>query len=100
MSKRVTIADQVLELLSEGDKWADEIVAGVSAKPVSIRARLGQLVKEGIIVRVKRGIYRKKEVLEVPRAAENPRKHLDNVKTINRLLNLCDKVLDAIALTI
>ena len=95
MSKRVTIADQVLELLSEGDKWADEIVAGVSAKPVSIRARLGQLVKEGIIVRVKRGIYRKKEVLEVPRAAENPRKHLDNVKLINLQLNMLDKVIDA-----
>ena len=53
MSKKATIADQVLELLSEGDKWADEIVAGVSAKPVSIRMRLGQLVKEGVIVRVK-----------------------------------------------
>lgn len=88
MSKRATIADQVLELLSEGDKWADEIVSGVSAQPVSIRMRLCQLVKEGVIVRVKRGIYRKKEVLEVPVTTENRRKKLENVKTINKLLRM------------
>ena len=95
MSKKATIADQILEMLSEGDKWADEIVAGVSAQPVSIRMRLGQLVKQGVIVRVKRGIYRKKEVLEEPGAAENPRKHSDNVKLINLQLNMLDKVIDA-----
>ena len=55
MSKKATIADQILGLLSEGDQWADEIVAGVSAQPVSIRACLGQLVRKGVIVRVKRG---------------------------------------------
>ena len=95
MSKKATIADQVLELLSDGDKWADEIVAGVSAQPVSIRMRLGQLVKQGVIVRVKRGIYRKKEVLEEPGAVKNPRKHSDNVKLINLQLNMLDKVIDA-----
>ena len=95
MSKKATIADQVLELLSDGDKWADEIVAGVSAQPVSIRMRLGQLVKQGVIVRVKRGVYRKKEVLEEPGATKNPRKHLDNVKLINLQLNMLDKVVDA-----
>ena len=98
MSKRVTIADQILGLLSEGDRWADEIVAGVSAQPASIRVCLGQLVKKGVIVRVKRGIYRKKEVLEVPGATENLRKTSDNVETINQLLNLYDKVLDNIVL--
>ena len=100
MSKRVTIADQILGLLSEGDTWADEIVSGVSAQPASIRVCLGQLVKKGVIVRVKRGIYRKKEVLEVPGATENLRKNSDNVATINQLLNFYDKVLDDIALTI
>ena len=100
MSKRVTIADQILGLLSEGDRWADEIVAGVSAQPASIRVCLWQLVKKGEIVRVKRGIYRKKEVLEAPGAAENLRKNSDNVATINQLLNFYDKVLDDIALTI
>ena len=100
MSKKATIADQVLALLSEGDKWADEIVAGVSAQSVSIRMCLCQLVKEGEIVRVKRGIYRKKEVLETPGAEKNTRKHLENVETINQMLNLYDKVLDDIALKI
>ena len=100
MSKRGTIADQILALLSEGDKWADEIVSGVSAQPVSIRMCLCQLVKQGVIMRVKRGIYRKKEVLETPGAVENVRKHSDNVATINQLLNFYDKVLDDIALTI
>ena len=70
MFKKATIADQILELLSEGDKWADEIVAGVSAQSVSIRMCLCQLVKEGEIVRVQRGIYRKKEVLETPGAVK------------------------------
>ena len=100
MSKKATIADQILGLLSEGDKWADEIVSGVSAQPVSIRMCLCQLVKQGVIVRVKRGIYRKKEVLETPAATENLRKHSDNVATINQLLNCYDKVLDDIAGTI
>ena len=100
MSKRVTIADQILGLLSEGDRWADEIVAGVSAQPASIRVCLWQLVKKGEIVRVKRGIYRKKEVLEAPGATENLRKNSDNVATINQLLNLYDNVLDNIMLTI
>lgn len=94
MSKEVTIADQILALLSEGDMWADEIVACVSAQPVSIRMCLCQLVKQGAIVRVKRGIYRKKEVLEEAGTAENLRKNSDNVETINLLLNMCDKVLD------
>lgn len=96
MSKKATIADQILALLSEGDKWADEIVAGVSAQPVSIRMCLCRLVKAGEIVRVKRGIYRKKEVLEVPGATENLRKNSDNVATINQLLNIYDEVLDDI----
>ena len=94
MSKRVTIADQVLELLSDGDKWADEIVTGVSAQPASVRARLGQLVKQGVIVRVKRGIYRKKEVLEEPGAVKNIRKKLENVKTINKLLKMSEFYLE------
>ena len=68
MAKKETIADQILELLSEGDKWADEIVAGVSAQPASIRACFGQLVKKDVILRLKRGIYRRKEGLEVPGA--------------------------------
>lgn len=94
MSKKATIADQILELLSDGNKWTFEIVAGVSAQPASIRVCLWQLVKKGEIVRVKRGIYGKKEVLEVPAAAENTRKHLDNVKLINFQLNMLDKVID------
>lgn len=73
MSKKATIADQVLELLSGGDKWVDEIIAGVSAQLASIRACLGQLVKQDVIVRVKRGIYGKKGVLETPGAVKNPR---------------------------
>ena len=51
-------------------------------------------------MRVKRGIYRKKEVLEAAGATENLRKNSDNVATINQLLNLYDKMLDDIALTI
>ena len=45
MTRKGTIADQILGMLWEGDKWADEIVAGVSAQPASIRACLGKLVK-------------------------------------------------------
>lgn len=100
MSKKMTIADQILALLSEGDKWADEIVAGVSAQPVSIRACLVKLVKKGAIVRVKRGVYRKKEVLGERGAVENSRKNSENMETINELLNFYDKVLDDIALRI
>ena len=98
MSKKATIADQILGLLSEDDKWADEIVSGVSAQPVSIRMCLCQLVKQGVIVRVKRGIYRKKEVLETPAATENLRKHSDNVATINKLLRISELCLEDLRL--
>ena len=94
MSKKATIADQILGLLSEGDTWADEIVAGVSAQPASIRVCLGQLVKKGVIVRVKRGIYRKKEVLEEPGAVKNSRKNSENVETINKLLRISELCLE------
>ena len=94
MSKRATIADQILGLLSEGDRWANEIVAGVSAQPASIRVCLWQLVKKGEIVRVKRGIYRKKEVLEERGAVKNSRKNSDNVETINKLLRISELCLD------
>ena len=94
MSKKATIADQILELLSEGDKWADEIVAGVSAPTASIRACLGKLVKKGVIVRVKRGIYRKKEVLGERGAVENRRNSSDNAETINKLLTISDLYLE------
>ena len=94
MSKKVPIADQILALLSDGNKWTFEIVAGVSAQPASIRVCLWQLVKKGEIVRVKRGIYGKKEVLEAPETAEKPRKNSDNVKTINKLLRISDLCLE------
>ena len=94
MSKKATIADQILGLLSEGDTWTDEIVAGVSAQPASIRVCLGQLVKKGVIVRVKRGIYRKKEVLEEPGTVKNSRKNSENVETINNLLRISELCLE------
>ena len=87
MAKKATISDQILGLLSEGDKWADEIVAGVSAQPASIRACLGNLVRKGVIVRLKRGVYGKKAVLGERGTVENLRKNSDNVETINALLN-------------
>lgn len=97
MAKKVTIADQILRLLSEGNKWADEIVAGVSAQPASIRACLGELVRQGAILRIKRGVYGKKEVPGARGAVENLRKTSDNVETINQLLNFYDEVLDDFA---
>lgn len=100
MAKKVTIADQILRLLSEGNKWADEIVAGVSAQPASIRACLGVLVRQGAILRIKRGVYGKKEVPGARGAVENLRKTSDNVETINELLNFYDEVLEDFARTI
>ena len=82
-------------MLSEDDRWADEIIASVSvSQPASIRACLLKLVKKGVIVRVKRGIYRRKEVLEVPGAMENSRKDSENVKTINSLLRISERYLE------
>ena len=46
------------------------------------------------------GYLSQKKVLEAPGAVKNTRKHLENVETINQLLNLYDKVLDDIALKV
>ena len=89
MCKKAAITDQILELLSEDDKWAFEIVAGVSAQPVSIRMCLCELVKKD-----------KSEKRGVRGAVENVRKHSNNVATINELLNFYDQVLDDISITI
>lgn len=54
------------------------------------RACLGDLVRQGTILRIKRDVYGKKGVPGERGAVENLRKTSDNMGTINGLLNFYD----------
>ena len=55
---RVSFQEQILTLLTDGEKKASEIVAAVGSSSQSIGNELKRLVDTGEIVKVRRGVYR------------------------------------------
>ncbi len=56
--ERVTFREQILQLLSDGEKKTPEIVAAIQGHPKAINTELTRLVGIGEIVKVKRGVYK------------------------------------------
>ena len=54
---RIPIREQVLTLLSDGEKKTREIITPIEAHPEAIHHVLAKLVSEEVIVRVRRGLY-------------------------------------------
>lgn len=94
----------IKECLSDGEKQNQEIYEAVEGSVSSIKKRLFVLEKHGEIRRVERGIYALPEspveVPDTPMEAKNSRGEAENTETINKMLNLYDKLLDAVALSI
>ena len=95
-----TIKDGILECLKDGEKRNAEIYKAVEGKKKSIDACLSRLVNSGDIRRVDPGVYRLPTVQDAPVEVENPRGEAENTETINKLLNLYDTLLDAVARSI
>ena len=55
---RVTFREQILALLADGEKKTPEIVAEIQGHPKAINTELTRLVGLGVIVKVRRGVYR------------------------------------------
>ncbi len=54
---RVSFRDQILEMLTDGDKKTAELVQAIDGNPEAIKNELKRLVDKGEIIRVERGIY-------------------------------------------
>ncbi len=59
---RVPFREQIITLLADGEKKTPEIVAAIQGHPKAINTELTRLVKNGEIVKVKRGLYTLPEV--------------------------------------
>lgn len=97
-AKPGTVAEQILVCLASGEKTKAEILESVSGKSATIDTNLARLKNSGKIESVRHGLYRLPgsgilPVLAVE-TAEKIREEADNIATINKMLNLYDKVID------
>ena len=94
----------IMECLSDGEKRNHEIYEAVEGSVSSIKKRLRVLEKHGEITNPDRGKYALPEppveVQDAPVAVENPRGEAENTETINKMLNLYDKLLNSVARSI
>ena len=94
----------IMECLADGEKRNHEIYEAVEGPVSSIKKRLRVLTEHGEITSRVRGKYALPEspveVPDVPAEAENSRGEAENTETINKLLNLYDQLLDAVACSI
>ena len=94
----------IMECLSDGEKRNHEIYEAVEGSVSSIKKRLRVLEKHGEITNPDRGKYALPEppveVPDAPAAVENPRGEAENTETINKMLNLYDKLLNSVARSI
>ena len=94
------LEDQILDVLSEGEKKSSEIKEALQGNAASIDKRLSKMAKSGKITRVDQGIYRLLGPQDAPGKVENSRGEVENTATINKVLTLYDKVLNTVDLTI
>lgn len=103
------IKASILKCLESGEKTTGEIKKLVSGKPWNIDRCLHDLKNEGKVKNQGYGKYTLSEPLveeqaseteEAPPAVKNVRGESENTETINKVLNLYDKLLDAVAKSI
>ena len=96
-----TIGDKIKAFLADGKiRTIDEIRDAVQGKKKSIDTAVRRLEKKGEIVREGKAGYRSNEVQDAPAEPKISRGESENTETINKMLNLYDQLLDAVAVSI
>ena len=86
----VTCQQQILKFLEDGEKKTCEILNAISGSKWEIRKNLDILSGQETVIKVKRGLYKLNPDIVKPVI----RLEKQNEATVNRLLNLYDKVLE------
>ena len=55
--RKVTISEQIISLLREGDKEVSDMVEAIECHPTSVRNELKKMINKGNIAKVRRGLY-------------------------------------------
>ena len=87
-----SLPKQIKAFLSEGPKLRTEIHKSVSGKSESINQAIRRLESGGNIIQIQPEKFSLPEVQDAPVEVENPRGEAENTETINKLLNLYDKL--------
>ena len=87
-----SLPKQIKAFLSEGPKLRTEIHKSVSGKSESINQAIRRLECGGNIIQIQPEKFSLPEVQDAPVEVENPRGEAENTETINKLLNLYDKL--------
>lgn len=94
------LEDRILEVLKAGEMHISKIREAIPDQATSIGNCLTRLERKGKVVRGDRGFYRLPKLSDAPAAVKNLRGEAENTETINKMLNLYDKLLDAVAVSI
>ena len=94
------LEDRILEILKAGEMHISKIREAIPDKATSVGNCLTRLERENKIVRADRGVYRLPKPSDAPTEPKNPRGEAENTETINKMLNLYDKLLDTVAVSI
>ena len=94
------LEDRILEVLKAGEMHISKIREAIPDKATSVGNCLTRLERENKIVRADRGVYRLPKPSDAPTEPKNPRGEAENTETINKMLNLYDKLLDTVAVSI
>ena len=94
------LEDRILEVLKAGEMHISQIREAIPDKATSVGNCLTRLERENKIVRADRGVYRLPKPSDAPTEPKNPRGETENTETINKMLNLYDKLLDTVAVSI
>ena len=99
-----TIRECILECVSDGEKTTVEIQAYVQktleSQPSAVSKTLSEMKGRGEIKNPERGQYHLPIAQDAPAEVENSRGEAENTETINKMLNLYDKLLDTVAVSI
>lgn len=96
----LTLRENILELLKEGQKHVSDIREAFPNQAASVSNCMTSLRRAGETILVERGIYRLPTARDGQAVVDNSRGEAENTQTINKMLNVYDLLLDDIVVTL